>query len=256
MLTGQAFLLLHEQSSLPSVRENRQTLILHLQYSAQKSLPYQKNTKIIKIRAEEKQFSASFRYSKWGGVKVVSDKQLIGDIKKGNLCSLDVLVRRYYKMVYAFIYRSVLDKPAAYDLTQEVFIKVQKSIPFYADKGSFKSWLFMIAANQCRDHFRNKEVKTQSLTDPLEDYHMTGTEQSVSSIMEKKENRKQIMRKMQDLPYDQREVIVLKYFEDMKINEIADITQVNESTVKSRLYRGIQKLSKQVDRGDFFEGGY
>lgn len=187
---------------------------------------------------------------------MISDKELIIDVKKGNKASLELLVQRYYKIVYAYVYRSILDKSTAYDLTQEVFIKVLNNITSYIDKGSFKSWILMIAANQCRDHFRKKEYKTQNLSDPFEEYHESKDSISIPSILVRKKGRMQIIQKMQELPYEQREVVILRYFEDMKISEISKILQTSESTIKSRLYRGIQNLGKQIERSDFFEEGY
>lgn len=187
---------------------------------------------------------------------MISDSELIKEIKKGNKPSLELLVQRYYKVVYAYVYRSLLDKSISYDMTQEVFIKVLTNITSYIEKGNFKSWILKIAANQCRDYFRNKEYKTQSLSDPFEESHEPKEILSIPSMIERKKGRNDIIKKLQSLPYEQREVIILRYFEDMKISEISKIIDASESTVKSRLYRGIQKLGDQIERRDFFEEGY
>lgn len=187
---------------------------------------------------------------------MVSDEQLIHEIKKGNTASIDVLVKRYYKNVYNFIYRNVYYKVTASDLTQEVFIKFMKNIHRYSEEGSFKSWLLTIASNQCKDYFRSKEAKMELMSVPLEenDFNVEyGT--SLPSELIRKEKRMHIIQAMQQLPYEQHEVINLRFFQEMKMNEIAKITNVSESTVKSRLYRGIQKLEGLLERSDFYERG-
>jgi len=184
---------------------------------------------------------------------MISDEELIKEIKRGSKSSMNVLVRRYYKIVYAYIYRSIFDKTIAYDLTQEACIKIIKNIKNYAEKGSLKSWMLTIASNQCRDYFRSKEAKSKSLSVQLEENRLESNTSPVSSVFEKKESRKQIINKMQQLPFEQREVINLRFFHEFKINEIAEITNSSDSTVKSRLYRGMDKLGSLLERSDFYE---
>jgi len=185
---------------------------------------------------------------------MIADEELIKEIKRGNKSSLNVLVDRYYKVVYAYIYRSIFDKSIAYDLTQETFIKIINNIKNYAHKGSLKSWMLTIAVNQCRDYFRSKEAKTKLLSDSLEESEFEADNATIPSIFERKETRKYIIQKMQELPFEQREVINLKYFHDLKLKEIADVTNTSESTVKSRLYRGMDKLGELLERSDFYDG--
>lgn len=183
---------------------------------------------------------------------MISDEELIREIKKGSKSAMDVLVRRYYKTIFAFVYRRVMDKTIAYDLTQEVFIKIIKNIKKYSKKGSFKNWALTIAVNQCRDYLRSSESKNNKLTRELEEGKYQ-SESSIASVFEKKENRKLIMNAINQLPHNQREVVILKYFDDLKLSEIADMTKANESTVKSRLYQAIGKLESFLERGDLYE---
>ncbi|MBY7142646.1 RNA polymerase sigma factor [Virgibacillus sp. NKC19-3] len=186
---------------------------------------------------------------------MISDEELIKDIKRGSKSSMDVLVRRYYKVVYALIYRSVFDKSIAYDLTQESFIKIIKNIRQYSEQGSLKNWMLTIASNQCRDYVRSKEAKSKSLSIPLEESRLETKDSPVSSVLERRENRKNIMCKMQQIPFEQRQAIYLKYFHDLKIREIAETTKTSASTVKSRLYSGLEKLEHLLERSSFYEEG-
>ncbi|MFD1738403.1 RNA polymerase sigma factor [Bacillus salitolerans] len=180
-------------------------------------------------------------------MELVDDQQLIKEINNGSEAAMEVLTRRYYKPIYGFIYRKVGNKETAYDLTQEIFIKVIQRIPSYSQKGTFKSWLFSIAVNHCRDywgsaHYRNS-LQHIELPESLE-----SNGSSVSYIFERKKSRDQVRSAIQSLPEYQREALILKYFHDMKIKEIAVVTNASVPTVKSRLKQGLGKLANLLER--------
>ncbi|WNF38372.1 RNA polymerase sigma factor [Bacillaceae bacterium IKA-2] len=183
--------------------------------------------------------------------KLLTDKELIAEIKLGSQSAMEVFVKRYYKMAYSFIYRKVTDKDIASDLTQEVLMKMLKKINSYSDKGEFKNWLLTIASNHCRDFFKSKEFRHFSNLKELNDNH--STEEDVTFIFNNNEKRRTIKTALQCLPDFQSEVIILKYYHDLKIKEIADVTKTSESTVKSRLKQGISKLKIFLRKDDFYE---
>ncbi|MDP5274142.1 RNA polymerase sigma factor [Chengkuizengella axinellae] len=177
---------------------------------------------------------------------MATDHELIQEIQGGSDAATEVLVKKYYNIIYAFIYRKTGDKHLAYDLTQEVFIKMMKNIPSYSTKkGNFKSWLFTIAVNHCRDYFKSKSFRTASKIDELDD-QIPSDSRDIHYIFENKEKRKEIKQAIDELPDYQKEAILLKYYHDLKIKEIAKITDANESTVKSRLKQGLSKLKSSL----------
>lgn len=182
----------------------------------------------------------------------MTDVELVADIKRGSRSSQEVLIRRHYKLVYGFLYRMTGDKELAMDLTQETFIKLLKNIGKYKPSSDFKSWLLTVAGNHARDYLKSKANKEKSQTFELfkED---GGFEKSVSSIFEKNEKRKEIKAALGSLPDFQREAILLKYFNDLKITEIAQVTNVSVPTVKSRLKQGLHKLKIYLNRGELDE---
>lgn len=182
-------------------------------------------------------------------INVPEDQHLIREILCGSEAAMEVLTRKYYKTVFAFIYRKVGNKDLAFELTQEVFIKVIKRIDSYKGQGSFKSWLYSIAINHCRDYWRSAEFQRMSQQIELPET-LANEKTSVSYIFEHKETREQVKRAITSLPDYQREAIILKYYHQMKIHEIAEVTNSNVSTVKSRLKQGIGKLSKLLKRGE------
>ncbi|WP_462412719.1 RNA polymerase sigma factor [Neobacillus sp. Marseille-QA0830] len=179
----------------------------------------------------------------------MTDYELIRDIKHGIVSSQEVLVRRHYKLVYSFLYRMTGDKELAKDLTQETFIKLLKNISKYQPSADFKSWLLTVASNHAKDYFKSRTHKDRQHTYELTDQD-TRTEKDVPSIFEKNETRKEIKQALENLPSYQREAILLKYFNELKIAEIAAITNSSVPTVKSRLKQGLGKLKTYLYRGE------
>jgi RNA polymerase sigma factor (sigma-70 family) len=179
----------------------------------------------------------------------LTDYELISEIKKGSTASQEVLVRRHYKLVYSFIYRMTGDKELAMDLTQETFIKLLKNIGKYQPSAEFKSWLLTVASNHTKDYLKSKAFNEKKNTYELTDQD-SRTDRSISSILERNEKRKEIKQALDSLPSYQRETILLKYFNDMKISEIAAVTNTSVPTVKSRLKQGLEKLKSHFMRGE------
>ncbi|WP_423409146.1 RNA polymerase sigma factor [Heyndrickxia sp. MSNUG] len=182
----------------------------------------------------------------------MTDQELIAEVLNGSRASQEVLVRRHYKLVYGFLYRMAGDKELALDLTQETFIKVLNNLSKYRGSAEFKSWVLTIASNHAKDYFKSKAHKNSRNTYELQDRDAK-TEKSVSSIFEKNEKRKEIKEALDELPDFQREAILLKYYNDLKISEIARVTNATESTVKSRLKQGLGKLKLYLNRGEMDE---
>lgn len=175
------------------------------------------------------------------------DHELVKEIMDGSEAAMEVLTRKYYKPIYAFVYRKVGDKETAYDLTQEIFIKMMQRIQTFNRKGKFSSWIFTIAVNHCRDYWRSKEYQTISQQTELLDIEEK-KQNNVTYIFERKETREQIRNAINQLPEYQKEALILKYFHQLKIREIAEMTKSSDSTVKSRLKQGIAKLANMLRR--------
>ncbi|MBE4909243.1 RNA polymerase sigma factor [Bacillus luteolus] len=161
---------------------------------------------------------------------------------------MEVLTRKYYKSIYAFVYRKVGNKENAYDLTQEIFIKVIQRISSYSHRGTFKNWLYTIAVNHCRDYWGSAQYRNNLLHTELPE-SLESKEKSVPYIFERKETRERVRNAIHSLPEYQREVLILKYFHSMKIKEIAVVSNTSVPTVKSRLRQGLDKLTKLLGRG-------
>ena len=181
-----------------------------------------------------------------------SDEKLIKELIKGNESAMEILVKRYYDLVYSFIYRNTSDYNTAYDITQDVFIKMMKNIDKYQiENGKFKSWLLKIAVNTTKDYFRSKIYKQRIKSYDI-DSHEIEDKANIVDILSKKEETIKIKEAIKNLPKLQREAIILKYYNDLKIKEISNITGENENTIKSRLFNGVKNLKKLLG-GDNYE---
>lgn len=173
-----------------------------------------------------------------------SDESLINQILKGNESAMEILVKRYYDLVHSFIYRNTSDYNLAYDLTQEVFIKVIKNIDkFSNDKGNFKNWILKIAINTNKDYFKSSIYKQRKEMQDI-DNHEIKDDKNIIDILSKKEDANKIREAIHKLPNLQREAILLKYYEDLKVREISSVTGENENTIKSRVFNGVKNLKK------------
>ncbi|MBS4208643.1 RNA polymerase sigma factor [Bacillus sp. FJAT-50079] len=179
---------------------------------------------------------------------MIPDYDLIQEIKNGSHSAMEVLVKRYYKQIYAFVYRRTGDKDTAYDLTQEIFIKMMKSISTYKERAQFKTWLYTLAVNHCNDYFRSKAFQVAKLTEEMNDSSASPVD--VPFIFERKEKRRELITAIKTLPDYQCNTILLRYYHDFTIKEIAGIMKTNDSTVKSRLRQGLEKLKGILQRGD------
>lgn len=177
-----------------------------------------------------------------------TDEELIAEFLHGSQAAMEVLVKRYYKTVFAFLFRKLGDYHLAYDLTQEVFIRVLKALSGYRADGRFEHWLIKIAVNLSRDYFRSRQFteKTGTVT-----YADAGAEHRVSNLFENSLQYQEIREALSALPEEQRDAVILYYYSGYKIKEISKITKTKEATVKSRIRHALIRLQKSLSGGEY-----
>lgn len=181
-----------------------------------------------------------------------TDDELVEEILNGSQAAMDVLVRRHYKNIFSYVYRKMGNYHLAYDLTQEIFIKMMKSIKNYKQQGKFSSWLLKIAVNHCRDCYKSSDFRKEGQRVELPE-NLAQDSSNVWDIFQRKQQRKEVRERILALPEYQREAIILRFYHDLKIKEIALITGSKESTVKSRLRQGLEKLKNMLNGGEHCE---
>lgn len=173
----------------------------------------------------------------------MNEPDMIVAAQKGDVASFNQLVRAYQSIVYHTAYRVLGDGDAASDATQDAFISAYKNIKSFRG-GSFKAWLLRIVTNACYDQLRAKKRKPTASLDALlvdPDNPAPGLgearEESPHDHAERSELANWIDKGLQTLPYDQRITLVLSDIDGFAYEEIAQVTNTNVGTVKSRLSR-------------------
>jgi len=176
----------------------------------------------------------------------------------GDEGAFETLYRRYEKPIFSFIYRMVLSAADAEDLCQETFFKVIRAKKKYRKTAKFKTWLFNIALNLCRDRVRRMKFRSHlSLNSPAfsQDSEEIQKQQSIcdpssdpansTKIAEMKTLVRQAFTK---LPEQERTVVILRQYHDLKFSEIAEIMDCPLGTAKSLNHRGREKLMKALSK--------
>lgn len=165
----------------------------------------------------------------------MNEQELIKKVKNGDRLAMDTLIEAYYQSVFSYFYRHTGDYHQSKDLTQEVFIKMVVNIGHYQKRTDFKNWLFTIASNNLKNYWRYAARHPSSELDQGERTDGILTEDNVALEVT-------IQQAIAQLKNEQRDAIVLRFYHDFKINEIAKITGAKESTVKARIRYGLEKL--------------
>ncbi len=178
-----------------------------------------------------------------------SDKQLVANYLKDDEKSLEILIKRYLKPIYGFVYRRIGNPYDAEDVTQDVFVKVWRNIKRFKRQKNFKTWIFSIAKNTCIDFYRKKK------TIPFSDFEnekgenmLTKTLVDTASLPDKLFKQTGITRLLQSaieklLP-KYRLVLSLYYNDNFNFREIAKILKEPLNTIKSRHRRALIMLKR------------
>ena len=186
----------------------------------------------------------------------VSDGALMARVRAGDPDAFEPLVRRYEKRLFGYFVNLVEDPATAADLAQETFLRVYRAASRYRESGRFEAWLFRIAANLVRSRQRRREFRALHL--PIEEVPSTASGQLAGELPGqlagpapealpeeaawRAEIRAALRRALPRVPPVFREAVLLRDLEGWSYREIAEMTGVEEGTVKSRAHRGRQRL--------------
>ena len=177
------------------------------------------------------------------------DADLIQRILDGDQGAFTTLVNKYQKPVHALVWRKIGDFHIAEEITQDVFLKVYKSLSTLKRRDHFPGWLYVIATRRCIAWLRKKQLPTKSLdamsTTELEEicYSQYETDRDEEAAIEHR--REIVKRLLQKLPESERTVVTLYYLAEMTGEEISLFLGVSHNTVRSRLLRARQRLEKE-----------
>ncbi|WP_205573343.1 RNA polymerase sigma factor [Flavisolibacter nicotianae] len=180
----------------------------------------------------------------------LSDHELINLFNTGNVNAFETLVLRHKDKLFTSILFLVKDKYLAEDIFQDVFIRVIDTIKGgrYTEEGKFLPWAMRIAHNLCVDHFRKvKRTPTIRNSEDQDIFEVLNfTEESAEDKMIKKQSHNRVKDMLDQLPEDQREVIILRHYADMSFKEIARVTNCSINTALGRMRYGLINLRKMM----------
>ena len=185
-------------------------------------------------------------------VSEINGSELVRRARGGDGAAWEEIVSFYSRRIFNLAYRFTSSVAAAEDLTQEVFIRIYKTLDQYDTKqGDLSNWLMRLARNLIIDDYRHRQRNPQnSMADAVDDhqYHLRAVGTSAQRAMERKELASQVQEGIDKLPEDLRTCVILRDIEELSYQEIVDLLKIPEGTVKSRINRGRIELAKILRR--------
>ncbi|WP_375324362.1 RNA polymerase sigma factor [Flagellimonas sp. GZD32] len=182
----------------------------------------------------------------------IKDSILVKNYIDGDEKALEILINRHNQRITSFIYSKVLDRDVAEDIFQDTFIKVIKTLKrgSYSEEGKFLPWVMRIAHNLIIDHFRkNKRMPKFEGSDDFNIFSVIKDDKlNVEKQIIKDQIESDLTLLIDELPDDQREVLIMRIYKDMSFKEISENTGVSINTALGRMRYALINLRKIVDR--------
>ena len=184
--------------------------------------------------------------------KEKTDALLVKQYIAGNENALATLIKRHESKIFGFIYSKISDRDISNDIFQDTFIKVIKTLKLnsYNEEGKFLPWVMRIAHNLIIDHFRKskkmpmyRETEEFSIFSIMSDDSLTIENQLIAEQVEV-----DIRRLVEELPPDQKEVLMMRMYQDMSFKEISEMTGVSINTALGRMRYAIMNLRKIIEK--------
>ncbi|MFH0757847.1 MAG: sigma-70 family RNA polymerase sigma factor [Bacteroidota bacterium] len=172
---------------------------------------------------------------------VQGEKYHIGRVKAGDREAFSWVVDQYKDMVYTVCLRMLTDEEDAGDAAQEVFVKAYRSMGNFQERSKFSTWIYRIAYNHCISEIR-KKVKVIDLVDELPDTEESPGEMSGLEILGREERTRYLQMAVEALPETDAVVVTLFYYDELSLEEIAEVTGLTSSNIRIKLHRSRKKM--------------
>ena len=182
----------------------------------------------------------------------IPDALLVKNYVEGNENALATLIKRHESKIYGFIYSKIADRDISNDIFQDTFIKVIKTLKSnsYNEEGKFLPWVMRISHNLIVDHFRKtkkipmyRETEEFSIFSVMSDDSLTIENKMIFDQVEV-----DLKKIIEELPEDQKEVLVMRMYQDMSFKEISELTGVSINTALGRMRYALMNLRKIIDK--------
>ncbi|MBK7601353.1 MAG: sigma-70 family RNA polymerase sigma factor [Acidobacteria bacterium] len=183
----------------------------------------------------------------------ISDNQIIERTLAGETDAFSLLVQRWERPIYGLSLRMLGRDEDARDVCQETFLAAFRNLRKFRGDAKFSSWIYRIALNACHTKLRKKNGVLERSIDQEDEnglrLEIADMQAEVSPDRLHRNQRAEMVRKtLQALPAEMRQVIIMKEYEDLTFVEISEILQIPVSTVKSRLYTGLQQMRLRLEK--------
>jgi RNA polymerase sigma-70 factor (ECF subfamily) len=183
---------------------------------------------------------------------VLPDAVLVKNYISGDESALSSLINRHQSKIYGFIYSKIGDRDLSDDIFQDTFIKVIKTLKTssYNEEGKFLPWVMRIAHNLVVDHFRKaKKMPFQRETEEYSIFnYMTDNSLNIEGQIISEQVESDLAKLLEELPADQKEVLVMRMYQDLSFKEIADLTGVSINTALGRMRYALLNLRKIIEK--------
>jgi RNA polymerase sigma-70 factor (ECF subfamily) len=175
---------------------------------------------------------------------------LIERCLRGDQLAWEAIVRQHWRKVFNVAYKFVGRHDAAEDLTQDIFLKIFKSLETFDRRANFQTWLISVSRNLCIDYYRSarKERETIDRQVNADDLMPVSTEVAPDAALEQRDLAVLLRRALERLPESLRAAVVMRDIQELSYQEIAGRLDLPEGTVKSRINRGRKELARQIRR--------
>jgi RNA polymerase sigma-70 factor, ECF subfamily len=185
-----------------------------------------------------------------------SVETLIRRCLAGDQLAWEAIVLQYRRKVFNIAYKFVGKHDEAEDLTQDVFLKIFKSLDTFDRRANFQTWLISVSRNLCIDHYRSVRKERQTIDREVDAAELSpaATGQSQVAALEQRDRVELLRQALASLPKTLRTAVLMRDLQELSYHEIARALRLPEGTVKSRINRGRTELARQIKklRGDTF----
>ncbi len=168
--------------------------------------------------------------------------ELVMKLRQGDNSAYQMMMDQWEKRVFNYALRYANDHHFAMEVVQQTFIQAFEKIDQLKDPAKLKSWIYRIASNNCSSEGR--KISRRKYTEVNEQALSKVDSSNPARTYERKELKVLVLETLQEIPAEQRQVIIMKEYENLKFREIADILGESENTIKSRMYYGLNAMRK------------
>ena len=170
---------------------------------------------------------------------LLSDNDLMVKVKDGDFGQMALIFERHHCALYGFIFHMIGNREESEDIVQNLFLRMLNYRHSFAGTGSFKTWMYHLARNLLNDYFKKNSKKPYMY--PVDSFEEKNTAEHFGDI-EKKQELQTLQMAMENLSNENRELLMLCRYEELKYHEIADLLGITEGAVKVRVHRALSQL--------------